>query len=256
LLELPRDATVGGTWKISGIPAFERSTGRFAGYRGVAERAGEPEVRTDPTSLRELVHEIKTPLNAIVGFAEIISGEYLGPAESAYRERANEIVAQARLLLTAIEDLDFAARIRSANGNRHARTNLGELMGQMIGRLRDEAAARSVSLQAPQPTPAVVAAIDRDIAERLIQRTVAAVVSRAAEGEALRLGVGQLADRSTVWIVRPMALAGVSDEQLFGSPEDALAEEFPLRLARGLAHSAGVDMVVSPTAISLAFARA
>lgn len=256
LLELPRDATVGGTWKISGIPAFERSTGRFAGYRGVAERAGEAEVRTDPTSLRELVHEIKTPLNAIVGFAEIISGEYLGPAESAYRERANEIVAQARLLLNAIEDLDFAARIRSANGNRHARTDLGELVGQMIGRLRDEAAGRNVSLQAPQPTPAIVAAIDRDIAERLIQRTVAAVVGRASDGETLRLGVDQFADRYTVWIVRPAALAGVSDEQLFGSPEDALADEFPLRLARGLAHSAGVDMVVSPTAISLAFARA
>jgi hypothetical protein len=43
---------------------------------------------------------------------------------------------------------------------------------------------------------------------------------------------------------------------LFGSPEDALSEEFPLRLARGLARSAGVDMIVSPTAICLGFTRA
>jgi signal transduction histidine kinase len=66
-------------------------------------------VLTDPDSLRELVHEIKTPLNAIMGFAEIIEGQYLGPADRGYRERAAEIWRQARLLLTAIDDLDFAA---------------------------------------------------------------------------------------------------------------------------------------------------
>ena len=69
----------------------------------------------DPDSLRELVHEIKTPLNAIIGFAEIIDGQYLGPADRRYRERAAEIVAQARLLLTAIDDLDFAAKVHSAD---------------------------------------------------------------------------------------------------------------------------------------------
>lgn len=256
VLELPRDASAGGTWKISGIPAFERSTGRFAGYRGVAERAAEGVAAADPTSLRELVHEIKTPLNAIIGFAEIISGEYLGPAEIAYRERANEIVAQARLLLGAIEDLDFAARIHSTNGNHHARANLGELMEAMVAGLRETAAAFDVGLQAPHATAGLVAAIDRDVAERLIQRMVGAVVARASAGETLRLGVDAEGDRCTVWIGRPAALGGMPDEQLFGSAEDALSEEFPLRLARGLAHSAGVDIIVSEAAICLAFPSA
>jgi hypothetical protein len=35
-----------------------------------------------------------------------------------------------------------------------------------------------------------------------------------------------------------------------------LSQEFPLRLARGLAHSAGCDVVVSPTAICLSFPNA
>jgi hypothetical protein len=256
VLELPCDVPAGGTWKISGIPAFERSTGRFAGYRGVAERAAEAVAAPDPSSLRELVHEIKTPLNAIIGFAEIISGEYLGPAETAYRERAKEIVNQARLLLSAIEDLDFAAKIHSANGTRHARTNLGELVEQMIGRLREQSEARRVTLQASRATKPLTAAVDPDVAQRLIQRTVSAVVGRASGGETLRLGVDGHGDRCIVWISRPAALDGVPADELFGSPEDALSEEFPLRLARGLARSAGVDMIVSPTAICLGFTRA
>ena len=126
MLRLGGGGPVAGEWKISGVPAFEPADGRFAGYRGVALRevpaAAEParepmpDVLTDPASLRELVHEIKTPLNAIIGFAEIIEGQYLGPADRGYRERAAEIVRQARLLLTAIDDLDFAAKVHSASG--------------------------------------------------------------------------------------------------------------------------------------------
>ncbi len=255
LLELPHDAVAGGAWKISGIPAFERSTGRFSGYRGIAERCDAP-AAADPTSLRELVHEIKTPLNAIIGFAEMISGEYLGPAESAYRERANEIVSQAQLLLSAIEDLDFAAKIHFANGSSHARVDLGELLEQMIATLRERAGERSVELQASRPNARITAAIDRDVAVRLIQRMFGAVIARASEGESLRLGVDREGHRATVWISRPAALADVPDREMFGSPDDAMSEEFPLRLARGLAHSAGVDMIVSPAAICLAFADA
>ena len=46
----------------------------------------------DEDALRELIHELRTPLTAIIGFAEIIDGQYLGPAEHSYRERAAEIV--------------------------------------------------------------------------------------------------------------------------------------------------------------------
>ena len=82
------EGPVAGEWKISGVPAFDPTDGRFAGYRGVALRETPPpparsgsaaDMLADPDSLRELVHEIKTPLNAIIGFAEIIEGQYLGP---------------------------------------------------------------------------------------------------------------------------------------------------------------------------------
>ncbi|MEO6255183.1 MAG: hypothetical protein ABIO69_00065, partial [Sphingomicrobium sp.] len=37
-LSLPGEGTAAGTWKISGVPAFEPLDGRFAGYRGIALR--------------------------------------------------------------------------------------------------------------------------------------------------------------------------------------------------------------------------
>ena len=99
---------------------------------------------SDPDSLRELVHEIKTPLNAIMGFAEIIEGQYLGPADRGYRERAAEIGRQARLLLTAIDDLDFAAKVHSAKGAARERVDLGALVDRAAAELRDIAAKRGI----------------------------------------------------------------------------------------------------------------
>jgi hypothetical protein len=111
-----------GTWEATGRPAFDTATGRFIGYRGLARRtdqaapADRKKREPDLDALREMVHEIKTPLNAIIGFAEIIDGQYLGPAHRLYRERAASIVAQARQLLAAVEDLDFAAKVRADRG--------------------------------------------------------------------------------------------------------------------------------------------
>ena len=260
MLELPNDAAIGGTWKISGMPAFERTTGRFAGYRGVGERpsalASSAESASDPDSLRELAHEIKTPLNAIIGFAEIITGEYLGPAGSRYRERASEIVAQARLLLGAVEDLDFAAKIHSSNGSHKAVTDIGGLTEQLADPIRAAANGRGVEIEASRSTGSLDAAIQSEIAERLILRMCSAVVARAADGETLRLSVDVDGDSIVVSMTRPKPLAGLSDDALFGTASDAMSPGFPLRLARGLAQTAGTALVADHRGICLLFPRA
>jgi hypothetical protein len=261
-LTIAGDGSVAGEWKISGVPAFDPADGRFRGYRGIAIREQDSalddeaiDALADPDSLRELVHEIKTPLNAIIGFAEIIEGQYLGPADPPYRERAQEIVKQARLLLLAIDDLDFAAKIHTSGSEEVRRADLNELIERMAPALSDLAAARAADLGAPQlPRPAL-ADVERELADRLIFRMCSAAVEQAAEGEHLRVSVEPAGERWRVSITRPERLARLTDEQLLGRDGD-FDDAFPLRLLRGLGQIAGVRVEAPEGRISLLFPRA
>ena len=267
-LKVANGGPVSGEWKISGVPAFEPADGRFAGYRGVALRdapaAAEPDhaesvpdVLADPDSLRELVHEIKTPLNAIIGFAEIIEGQYLGPADRGYRDRAAEIVRQARLLLTGIDDLDFAAKVHSATGAARERVDLGALIEREAGELREIAARRGAELELARPRHEISAAIQPELADRLLFRLFAVLAEQADRGERLQLSVEPEGERVRISVTRPAALRGFSDAELF---EGRRAGEgppggFSLRLVRGLARIAGGDLTGSRDTLSLLFPR-
>jgi signal transduction histidine kinase len=213
------------------------------------------ELLADPDSVRELVHEIKTPLNAIIGFAEIIDGQYLGPADYRYRERAAEIVAQARILLTAIDDLDFAARVHSSHGLEARRANIGDLVERLAPSLREIAAARESFVDASRTTRDLHAVVEPELAERLITRTCQAMIEQTEKGEHLRLSVDRAGDVIRVSISRPAALHGISDDELFGIRGEAVRSS-SLRLVHGLARVAGADLSASPSAITLSFTRA
>ena len=261
LLTVGGDGLVSGEWKISGVPAFEPADGRFAGYRGVALRdmpaAPAPDrsqLLSDPDSLRELVHEIKTPLNAIIGFAEIIDGQFLGPADLRYRERAAEIVAQARILLGAIDDLDFAAKIHSSPGDGR-RVDLVELIDRASASLRETAAARQVEIEIVRAQRIPPAAVEPELADRLIYRLCTSVIGAAQSGERLRLSVDQVGEHCRFSISRPAALRGMADAQLFNPGQEGGGNGSSLRLIRGLARIAGGDLVTSPAGFTLAFPR-
>jgi hypothetical protein len=260
---------VSGDWKISGVPAFEPADGRFAGYRGVALREvplpaevtvldAVPDVLSDPDSLRELVHEIKTPLNAIIGFAEIIEGQYLGPADRGYRDRAAEIVRQARLLLTAIDDLDFAAKLHSAGGATRERIDLGALIAREVDELQRIASERGVELEVQRPRGDVAAAVQPELADRLLFRLFGALVDRSHPGERLQLSVEQASDSARISLNRPSALRGMSDAELLENPRGGEGGQgsFRLRLARGLARIAGGDLLSNRDSFALVFPRA
>ena len=269
-LTVAGDGLLAGQWKISGIPAFEPTDGRFAGYRGIAlreaaepERAAAPEnisdLLADPDSLRELVHEIKTPLTAIIGFAEIIEGQYLGPADHKYRQRAGDIVAQARMLLRAIDDLDFAAKIHSSASEGDRRADLNMLAEQAAAALRETAAGEGAAIDVTPAPREAVAVVEPELAERLLTRLTTALLDSAEAGERLRVAIDAAGGQCRVSIGRPAALRNLADAELFdggiieGQP---LSIGFALRLVRGLARIAGGDLVSTPADFSLLFPRA
>ena len=71
---------------------------------------GRPESSDSGDSIRQLIHELRSPLNAISGFAQIISGQMFGPVSGAYRKMADSIIADAGAVQDIIDDLEVAAR--------------------------------------------------------------------------------------------------------------------------------------------------
>lgn len=252
-LVLADEGDLAGEWRWSGQPQFLPGSGRFAGYAGVATRVGLQQAapRHDPIpslattlpvdhdNLRELIHELRTPLTAIIGFGEVIEGQYLGPAHRAYRDRAGEIVRQARLLLAAVEDLDLAAKLRSGRATSAtgaSMANLSEKLGLAIAvNLRDRE---------------VRCALEPGLAERLLRRFVDAITSAAAPGERIELVIDRVGESAALAIDRPEATRALSEADLLsGGSVSNLG--FSLRLIRGLAQIVGGSLDIGPERIVL-----
>jgi signal transduction histidine kinase len=264
-----------GDWRISGVPFFEPRHGYFLGYRGTARRPRVDEVaRAEPLpaavpdglfgtsipaeSLRQLIHELRTPLNAIVGFAEMIDGQYMGPAAAAYRSRAADIMEQARRLLSAVDDLDTAARIETS------RLQLDESQVDAVAllcRLHDayERVAQQrgsrIAIEIERDLP--VAQVEQEVAERMFARILAGTIGLARENETIgaRMALEELEGRRMLClsIDRPAAIAGIDERALLDpgySPDGdwpgapALGLGFALRLVRNLAEAVGGALIV------------
>lgn len=265
---------VSGDWRISGVPFFDPRRGNFLGYRGSARRPRVDEVAragsietsspglfgTDVSAdaLRQLIHELRTPLNAIVGFAELIDGQYMGPAGAPYRSRAKEIMEQAGKLLSAVDDLDTAARIATS------RLVLDESSVDAVAllyRLHDSyqtvAGQRNSTITIEAMPDLPPAKLEPATAERMIARMLAATIGLAQDGEAIAaaMTMGQVAGQEMLCLAldRPKAIAGLDEAALLDpgySPDGdwpgapALGLGFALRLVRNLAEAAGGALIV------------
>jgi signal transduction histidine kinase len=268
-----------GDWRISGVPFFDPVHGNFLGYRGSARRPRVDEVapaahpardglfgtNLPADSLRQLIHELRTPLNAIVGFAEMIDGQYMGPAAATYRGRAAEIMEQASRLLSAVDDLDTAARLETR------RISVDEASVDAVAllcRLHDayERVARQrgsrIAIEIEHNLPP--ARVELGTAERMFARMLAATIGLAAEGEtiAATMGLAEIGAGKMLCLAidRPRAIAGLHEAALLDpgySPEGdwpgapALGLGFALRLVRNLAEAVGGTLTVGDQRFAL-----
>lgn len=254
-LSIIGESDAAGNWRIAATPAFDPVTGRFAGYRGTARR---PRAEEDAApsrsrgqvadSLRQLMHELRTPTNAIGGFSEMIEREMLGEVASVYRERARTIRDHARALLSAIDDLDIAARIEASALQLQPRdVALRPLLARIAEDLGDLAARRGATVMLPADDVSI--ASDPRAVERLMSRLLATLLSAAGEGEHIVLDVREGDGVVMLSASRPQALLAYSSEALFGiddEREDAalLGTGFALRLLRNLARELSGALVI------------
>ena len=270
-----------GDWRISGVPFFDPYSGAFLGYRGSARRPRLDEVAATASgsgasgglfgtnipadALRQLIHELRTPLNAIVGFGEMIDGQYMGPAAPGYRSRAAEIVEQAGRLLSAVDDLDTAARIETSRLEMDdGAVDAAALLSRLHEAYERLAVQRGARIQidisdALPPTRAELGA-----AERMFARMLAGTIGLAHEGEtiAATMRMDQLGAKKMLRLAidRPQAIEGLDEAALLDpgySPEGdwpgapALGLGFALRLVRNLAEAVGGALHIGRDRFSL-----
>ena len=224
-----------GNWRISAVPVFDRATGRFTGYRGSARRprvdeAAEPQTPSRGAvadALRQLVHELRTPTNAIAGFAEMIEAEMLGPVPDIYRDQATAIRSQTAGLLGAIEDMDTAARIETNALQLHVDDiPVTPLLDRIASDLAPLATLRGATIALHIADDRLAIRGDGRAVERLIGRLLATLVAVAEARERIAVVVSSPdPKRVSLAFERPVALAGyVGDALLAIAPEDDAVE--------------------------------
>lgn len=262
-LIIPGSSAASGEWRLSGVPTFDPRDGRFTGYRGTARRpqpweiasvegapAPAPARREQPSAdgLRQLAHELRSPLNAILGFAEMIEQQILGPAAADYRDRAATIVEEAQRLLTAIDDVDTLAKETGAP-REAGLSDVGRIIEELVNRYRPLASERGLQLTGSIAPGLPGTTASPEAVERIVSRLFASVIGAAAAGEHLVYGArAEEDDRIRIFLARPAALVGRSEEAMLdpgsagmgdGLEAPAIGLAFGLRLVRQLARALG-----------------
>ena len=152
-------------WQISAKPVFD-ADGRFSGYRGVSRdmtvqrqhenqtaRARDEAQRANEAKsqfLGVISHELRTPINAIVGFSEVLSasqGENLSLV--ARREYLGTIMESAKHLQGLINDILEATRMERGTLSLDEQPNdAAELVEIAVKIVRDQATTARISLVA------------------------------------------------------------------------------------------------------------
>lgn len=261
-----------GEWRFSALPWFDPATGQFRGYRGSARRPqpsempyGRPAAADSGDSIRQLIHELRSPLNAISGFGQIISGQMFGPVSGTYRAMAKTIVADAGSIQDIIDDLETAARAVNVPPMPLPSevVDIGVVMTQVQSDLADVMVEQRIDLSISRVGGPFLAQANDANSRRMIGRLLTALVDVSEPGATL---VGQLVveaghdDMLQLRVVRPVAIRFATAADLLDpgfSPEGEapgaaiLSLGFSLRLVDSLARGVGGRLDIGHNALTL-----
>jgi len=259
---------ISGAWVVDARPRFT-DDGVFTGYVGRFRRPAEAPHRPTAAAreadrIRQLLHELRTPVTAVQGYAEVIQQQLFGPAPHEYRALAAGIAADAARILAGFAELDRLARLESGTGEMtRGESDLAAAATRTVDQLAHVLAPRLSGIAFDPPADReVLVTLDPDETEALLWRLLATLGGGCAAGEMLRATlVPVLGHEGGADAGGPIGAARLTCEipaQLLAE-EDIFAAEarplgtainaglfgagFALRLARAEARAAGGDLV-------------
>jgi len=222
--------------------------------RAALERARQAS-RTKTAFLAHMSHELRTPLNAVIGFAEVLTQEMMGPiGDTRYRGYARDILEAGQQLLQQIEqvltysklqmgafketELDVALTVEQAS-----------LLVDAMHQIEDRTMALQVMLPPDLPHLRADAQLVRQILVNVIGKAANAVEAP------VRVGAGLAEDGALDILVRQDTQAWVPDPILRDPFHDHDRDpfvrdttrdvDFALPLAKALMEAHGGDLLVN-----------
>ena len=244
---VPGAGSVGGPATIDAVPRFDPRSSAYRGHAGrlLFRSSSSPEGARNggADGLRQALHELRTPVGALQGYAETIQQQVFGPVPNAYRAYAATIAADAARLLAGFEELERLARLRGGSLDDEPGTaDLRAVAIDAVDTLRSGSASGKFRLSALDG--AMVVPLSRATLEGLVWRVLAATATMAGDK-----GLAAAIETDGAAVRLDIALPPSFDpEALFSStaPADdaaisasALGTGFALRLARAEAIAAG-----------------
>lgn len=225
-LALEGAAAIAGDWRIDAAPLFAAGSGHFTGWRARLRRpaaapaatmqapanddhvAPNATTQADSDRLRQLLHELRTPVNAIQGFAEMIQQQALGvPVAHDYRGQAATIAADAARILADFDELDRLARFESGRQRPDDGTvEVRAAIHALVDRLAPLFDQREVTLALAGDEEPLHAALAPAAFEEMAWRLLSTVASAAQPGERLTLRLAREGDRARLSLRLPAAL--------------------------------------------------
>jgi len=260
---------IAGDWIVDAAPQFSEG-GQFTGYSGRFQRM--PDAAEQPTAseareadrIRQLLHELRTPVTAVQGYAEVIQQQLFGPAPHEYRALAAAIAADAARILAGFDELDRLARLETgAMVIEPGEADLAALVRRTASQLAPvlEPRGAGIALALPETTTLLVA-LDPDDAEALVWRLLATLGAACDKGERIPARLDPLIGASGAMARLTCALPArlAAEDNLFAAAirpatsainAGLFGAGFALRLARAEAHAAGGALLRDGAALVL-----
>tara|TARA_A100001391_G_scaffold7621_2_gene4781 strand:+ start:33275 stop:35059 length:1785 start_codon:yes stop_codon:yes gene_type:complete len=261
-LTLRSRSRLGGDWLIEAAPMFEQPRGNFSGYRCRLRRplrtsaAEEKEPQSaEADRMRQILHELRTPVGAIQGFAEVIQQQVFGPAPHEYRAHAAAISVDAARLLAGFDELDRLARLQSGAAKlERGESDLAEVFGETLRRLRPVLEPREATIDLVTTGGPFPLAIARSETRLLAWRLLATLAGGLAPSETLTLKLEQQGKSAQLTGHLPNSLRDLDafDEKRRGALSSGVfGPRFALDLAAAEVSAAGGTLSFSDTLVNL-----
>jgi two-component system OmpR family sensor kinase len=261
IIALTGAEAIAGRWQIDATPWFDPLGGRFMGYRGRLRRpalplgdAVSPPALPDSEAdrVRQMLHELRTPVNAIQIGAEIIQQQLYGPSPHEYRALAATIAGDAAKILAAFEELERLAKLDSGVIELEpGESDLAAVIAATAGQLDAHTMARGSGFDIRLETAATMVPLAHLELERVVWRLLATLAGTSAPAERLKVRLRDKAGTVRLDLALPASLAKRDDKALFGAGPGAVPQViaagmfgagFALRLARAEAQAAGGEL--------------